>query len=238
LVRASGPSLAAFGLTGVLADPSLTLVDASQTVVARNTGWCTAPNVSDIQGAASLTGAFSWPAGSQDSAILLTLPPGAYTALVSGASGDTGVALIEVYDGDAPAAPVRMINVSTRSFVGTAQAIQIAGFVIGGAQPKNVLIRASGPALVPFGVAGTLADPALKLFDSSGAVLAQNTRWGTSADASAIQAAAARVGAFAWPSASADSAILVTLAPGAYTAQVSGASGDTGVALVEVYDAD
>jgi hypothetical protein len=221
-----------------LADPSLTLVDANQTVVAQNMGWCTAPNVSDIQGAASLAGAFSWPIGSKDSAILLTLQPGAYTALISGASGDTGVALAEVYDCDAPAASVRMINISTRSLVGTGQSIQIAGFVVGGTQPKSILIRASGPALAPFGVSGTLPDPTLKLFDSSGSVLAQNTGWGGSANASAIRAAAAHVGAFAWTSGSADSAILVTLSPGAYTAQVSSAPGDTGVALVEVYDAD
>jgi len=238
LIRANGPSLASFNLTGALADPSLTLVDANQTVVALNTGWCTAPNVSDIQGAASLAGAFSWPIGSKDSAILSTLQPGAYTALISGASGDTGVALAEVYDCDAPAASVRMINISTRSLVGTGQSIQIAGFVVGGTQPKSILIRASGPALAPFGVSGTLPDPALKLFDSSGSVLAQNTGWGSSANAPAIQAAAAGVGAFAWTIGSADSAILVTLSPGAYTAQVSGASGDTGVALVEVYDAD
>ena len=238
LIRANGPSLASFGLIGALADPSLKLVDANDAVVAQNTGWCTAPNVSDIQGATSLAGAFPWPIGSKDSAILVTLQPGAYTALISGASGDTGVALAEVYDCDAPAASVRMINISTRSLVGTGGSIQIAGFVVGGTQPKSILIRASGPALAAFGVSGTLPDPTLKLFDSSGSVLVQDTGWGSSANASAIQAAAARVGAFAWASGSPDSAILVTLSPGAYTAQVSGASGDSGVALVEVYDAD
>ncbi len=238
LIRANGPSLAAFNLTGVLADPSLALVDANYAEVAQNTGWCTAPNVSAIQGAAALAGAFPWPIGSKDSAILLTLNPGAYTALISGASGDTGVALAEVYDCDAPAAAQRMINISTRSLVGTGQSIQVAGFVVGGTQPKSILIRASGPALAPFGVSGTLPDPTLKLFDSSGSALTQNTGWGSSANAPAIQAAAARVGAFPWAGGSGDSAILVTLPPGAYTAQVSGASGDTGVALVEVYDAD
>jgi hypothetical protein len=238
LVRASGPSLAAFGVAGVLADPTLAVVDSNQNTLAQNTGWCTAPNVSDIQGAASLTGAFAWPVGSKDSAVLLTLQPCAYTAVVSGASGDTGVVLIEAYDVDGSAAPARMINVSTRSLVGRDQNIQIGGFVIGGSQPKTVLIRASGPALVPFGVTGTLPDPMLQLFNSSSIALAQNTGWGSAANPGAIQAAAANVGAFAWQAGSADSAILITLPPGAYTAQVSGASGDTGVALVEVYDAD
>jgi hypothetical protein len=238
LIRANGPTLASFGLTGVLADPSLTLEDASHSVIAQNAGWCTAPNVSDIQGATSLAGAFAWPIGSKDSALLVTLQPGAYTALIGGASGDTGVALAEVYDCDAPAASGRMINISTRSLVGASQGIQIAGFVVGGTQPKSILIRASGPALATFGVTGTLSDPTLRLLDSSASLLAQNTGWGTSANASAIQTAATRVGAFTWTSGSADSAILVTLPPGAYTAQVSGASGDTGVALVEVYDAD
>ena len=120
--------------------------------------------------------------------------------------------------------------------MGTGGSVLIAGFVVGGTTPKTVLIRASGPALAPFRVTGTLPDPKLQLFgsDSPGLTLASNTGWGGNVQ---IATAAAWVGAFSWGGlATADSAILTTLPPGAYTAQVSGASGDSGVALVEVYE--
>jgi hypothetical protein len=111
--------------------------------------------------------------------------------------------------------------------------VLIAGFVIGGTTSRTVLIRASGPALVPFGVAGTLPDPRLGLFAGT-AELINNAGWG---GISEISDAASQVGAFAWSDAqSSDSAILCTLPPGSYTAQVSGASGDGGVALIEIYE--
>ena len=117
--------------------------------------------------------------------------------------------------------------------MGTGGNILIAGFAIGGTTSRTVLVRASGPALVPFGVSGTLPDPQLQLYSGS-TVIESNSGW---AGNSEISQSAAAVGAFGWSSpTSNDSAILVTLPPGAYTAQVSGASGDTGVALVEVYE--
>jgi len=162
---------------------------------------------------------------------------GAYTAQVTGASNDTGIALAEVYDatvsGSYTLSSTRLINISARVNVGTGGNVLIAGFVIGGSTSKTVLVRASGPALVPFGVTGVLPDPQLQIFSGS-TLLGSNTGWGGN---NQISSAAASVGAFAWTNpASGDSAALVTLPPGAYTAQVSGASGDTGVALVEVYD--
>jgi hypothetical protein len=185
---------------------------------------------------AAAVGAFSWANASADSALLITLQPGAYTAQVSGSSGDTGVALVEVYD-CAPGIPgSELENISTRSSVGTGGNIQIAGFVIGGSQPRTVLIRASGPALSGFGVEGVLADPKLALLNGQ-TVLASNTGWSTADNESDIVSAAVQVGAFPWEGASADSAILITLQPGTYTAEVSGSSGDSGVALIEVYDA-
>ena len=132
----------------------------------------------------------------------------------------------------------RLANISTRGFVGTGSGVLISGFVIGGTTPKEVLIRAiGGAALGGFGVAGTLADPQLTLFDSGGKTIAQNDNW-SALDATAIAAAAIRLGAFALPNGSTDAALLVTLAPGSYTAQVAGVNATTGVALVEVYDAD
>jgi hypothetical protein len=128
-----------------------------------------------------------------------------------------------------------LVNVSTRGEVQPGAKMMIAGFVITGRVPQQVLVRAAGPGLARFGVTGTLATPVLRLLSSSGAVIATNTGWGTATNALQITAATAAVSAFAFTQGSADCAMLVTLAPGVYTAQVSGQGGATGVALVEVY---
>ncbi len=234
LVRGSGPALSAFNVTGLLPDPQLQLYSGA-TVLASNSGW---GGSAQIAAAAAAVGAFAWTdPTSHDSALLQTLAAGPYTAQISGASGDAGVALAEVYD-TTPAASYtlaspRLINISTRAQVGTGGNILIAGFVIGGTTSKTMLVRASGPALSAFNVTGPLPDPQLQLFSGS-TTIAANDGWGGNAQ---VAAEAAAVGAFAWSSpTSADSAILITLPPGAYTAQVSGASGDTGVSLVEVYE--
>ena len=244
LIRGSGPALGPFGLPGTLPDPQLQLYrsnnDGTSTWLKTNNGWA---GDSGIAGTASAVGAFAWTnASSHDSALLASLAGGPCTAQVAGQVGDTGVALAEVYDATpegayTPASP-RLVNISARVQVGTGGNILIAGFVIGGSTSRTVLIRASGPALVPFGVTGTLADPQLQLYrsnsDGTSALLSTNSGWGGRPQ---IANVAASVGAFAWGNpASADSAILATLPPGAYTAQVSGASGDTGVALAEVYE--
>ncbi|GEM_PF-2417324 len=244
LVRASGPALTPFGLTGVLPDPQLALYNANtggtSTLLETNEGWA---GNSQIASAAASVGAFTWTsASSHDSALLQALPPGGYTAQVAGQSGDTGVALVEVYDATTPGAftptSAHLINLSARVQVGTGGGILIAGFVIGGSTAETVLVRASGPALTPFGLAGVLPDPQLALYrantDGSSTLLETNEGW---AGDSQIASAAASVGAFTWTSASShDSALLATLPPGDYTAQISGQSGDTGVALVEVYE--
>jgi hypothetical protein len=234
LVRGSGPALVPFGVAGTLTDPQLQLYSGS-TVLGTNNGW---GGNSQIASTAASVGAFAWAnSSSHDSALLESLSGGAYTAQIAGQSGDTGVALAELYDatpaGAYTASTPRLVNISARVQVGTGGNILIAGFVIGGSASETVLIRASGPALVPFGVAGTLSDPQLQLYSAS-TLLASNSGWSGS---TVIANAAASVGAFAWTNPSSnDSAILVTLPPGAYTAQVSGAGGDSGVALVEVYE--
>ncbi len=197
LVRASGPALDAFQVEGSLADPSLQLNFPGGSILT-NSGWAGSPSVT--QTAASV-GAFPWTdPSSKDSALVGTLGAGAYTAVVSGASGDTGIALAEVYDASPPGAVgPRLINLSARAMVGSGANILIAGFVIGGTTSKTVLIRASGPAIAaaPYNVPGTLADPELQLSSTSGngtsVVLATNTGW--TADPH-IQAAATAVGAF------------------------------------------
>jgi hypothetical protein len=234
LIRGSGPALAPFGVSGTLPDPQLQIYSGS-TILGSNDGWAGSAQISN---AAASVGAFAWSnPSSHDTALLETLSGGAYTAQIAGQSGDTGVALAEVYDatpaGTYTLATPRIVNIAARVQVGTGGDILIAGFAIGGSTSRTVLIRASGPALVPFGVPGTLPDPQLQLYSGS-TVIESNNGWGGSAQ---ISATAAAVGAFAWGSpTSNDSAIVVTLPPGAYTAQVSGASGDTGVALVEVYE--
>ena len=232
LVRASGPALAAFNITGFLPDPGLQLLSGS-TVIGSDSGWA---GSAQIAAAATAVAAFPWTnTASLDSALVATVPVGAYTAQVSGASGDTGISLVEVYDagevGFTSSNP-ELLNISTRTQVGTGANVLISGFVIGGTTAKTVLVRASGPALSQFGITGTLADPKLEIFSGSTPV-ATNVGWGGDPQ---VALAAAVVGAFAWSSStSADSAILITLPPGPYTAEVSGASVDTGVALIEVY---
>jgi sugar lactone lactonase YvrE len=240
LIRGSGPALIPFGVSGTLADPELQLFSTASgnSLLATNTSWGGAPAISSE---AAAVGAFAWAnPSSHDAALLSNLEPGPYTANLFGESGDSGVALTEVYDAKpagtvGPSSP-RLTNISARSQVGSGANILIAGFVIGGSTPKTVLIRASGPALVPFGLTGTLTDPELAVYGSASgdSALATNTGWGANPQ---IETAAAWVGGFSWGStATADSAILVTLPPGAYTAQVSGASGDSGLALIEIYE--
>ena len=241
LIRASGPALVPFGVSGVLPDPELQLVSTAPGTdlqFAPNTGWA---GNGAVSGVAYLVGAFPWTDfSSHDAAFVWDLAPGPYTANISGESGGTGVALAEVYDatpeGTATAASPRLINLSARAQIGTGSTSLIAGFVIGGTTPKTVLIRASGPALVPFGVSGTLPDPQLQVYSTASGsnLVASNTGWGGDGQ---IATAAAWVGAFSWgSSATPDSALLLTLAPGPYTANVTGASGDTGMALVEIYE--
>ena len=240
LVRASGPSLASLGLSGVLPDPQLVLtpVGAPNPVPKIVTGWSSDPLVAIT---AADVGAFAWTnTSSLDSATVHAFHMGPHTAEVVGASGDTGVALTEVFDATpagtySPTTP-HLLNVSARAYVGTGGNILIAGFVIGGSTSKTVLIRASGPALAAFGVAGTLPDPQLQLYGASAAntLLATNNAWNGDPK---VASSAATAGAFAWqvPS-SHDSALLITLPPGPYTAQVAGQAGDTGIALVEVFE--
>jgi sugar lactone lactonase YvrE len=234
LIRASGPALNGFGITDWVPNPIVQLY-AGPNLMASDAGW---GGAFAIAIAAAQAGAFEWTSSlSLDSALLETLPTGAYSALITGQNGTFGVALAEIYDltpaGTYTPASPRIINISARTQVGTGDSVLIAGFVIGGSTSRTVLIRASGPALVPFGVAGTLPDPELALF-SGNTILRVNDGWGGDPE---IANAASEVNAFAWSDpASNDSAIIVTLAPGAYTAQVAGASGDTGQAMVEVYE--
>jgi hypothetical protein len=239
LTRVSGPALAEFGVSEVLPDPLLQLNNSAGPFAANGD----ASGNGLVSAAAAGVGAFPWTAASGTNAALFSsLVPGAYTGEISGKSGDSGVALAEVYDATPPGtytpASPRLINVSIRGTAGTGSNVVIAGFVVGGSTAKTVLIRASGPALAPFGVTGVLPDPQLQLFransDGSSTELQTNAGWGGD---TVVAAVASSVGAFSWGATpTSDSAIVATLPPGAYTAEVSGVSGDSGITLVEVYD--
>lgn len=223
VVRARGPSLASYGIANALANPTLQLVRSSdQAVVASNDDWGSASNAADV------TASGFAPADAHESAILIALPPGAYTAIVGGAGGTTGVGVVEVFEVDHPETP--LVNIATRGTVQTGANVMIGGFTLQGSAPRTVVVRARGPSLAAAGVPNALANPTLQLVRSSDqAVVATNDDWGSAANASQVSASG-----FA-PSDPSESAILVTLDPGAYTAIVSGAGGGTGVGMVEVF---
>jgi hypothetical protein len=241
LIRADGPALTAFGVTGALAQPSMVLTaQATGATLATNTGWGTNtnPTPAQIASVAVQVGAFPLASGSADCAVIVTLQPGAYTVQVSGVGNTTGVALAEVYE-VAYTGTARLVNIATRAQVGTGGNILIPGFVIGGSGVEQLLVRADGPALTAFGVAGALAQPSLTVTaQATGSTIGSNTGWGTntSPTPSQIASIAVSVGAFALTSGSADSALVVNLQPGAYTMQISGVGGTTGVGLAEVYE--
>ena len=236
LVRAVGPALAAFGVTSPLSDPTLQVYSGAQ-VIASNAGWESNANVADLRAAAQTYGAFPLPAGSKDSALLLRLPPGNYTAQVTSAGKSSGVALVEVYDVEPPQLSqlMHLRNISARAQVTSGEGVLIGGLVVGGGLKKTVLLRAAGPALAQFSLPGLLANPKLTLLKGN-SVMATATAWGSAANAADIRDAAKSVSAFAFAEGSADAAMVVQLDPGAYTLLVTGADGGTGVALVEVYE--
>jgi uncharacterized delta-60 repeat protein len=235
LLRGAGPSLTAFGVSGALADPQLTLYDAAGNVQQSNNNWQDGGQGPSVAAAATVVGAFAFASGSLDAALLTTLSPGTHSFAVSGIGGTTGIALAEAYDAD-PARPIyggaRAVNFSFRGSVGTGSGVLTAGFVIAGNNSKRVLIRAIGPALAGFGVSGAIPDPVLTVF-SNNLAIAQQQMWNSQSE---LGSTFTDVGAFTLPTGSADSAVVMTLAPGDYTAVVVSASGAAGLALVEIYE--
>jgi hypothetical protein len=222
-IVATGPSLVPFGITNPLANPTLTLVRQSDhAVIATNDDWQGDPH------AAQLTATGFAPTNPLESGLVATLPPGAYTVIVQGAGGGVGVSVIGVFEVDHPEVP--LINISTRGLVLTGDNVMIAGLIVQGSGPQTVVITATGPSLVPFGITNPLADPTLTLVrQSDHAVIGTNDNWQSAPNAAAITASG-----FA-PTDPHESAMLVTLDPGAYTAIVQGAGGATGVSVVGVF---
>lgn len=227
LIRAVGPSLTAQGITNPVAAPTLKLY-SGQNVIAQNTGW---NNSAEIRDAGQRLGAFDLLPNSTDSALLVNLAPGVYTAQVE-ASG-SGTVLVEVYDAASGAqlATQQLMNLSTRGFVETGDNVIIAGFVVDGTTSQRVLVRGIGPGLARHDVSGVLANPMLEIYRAGNSTpIATNDDWDPS-----LTTVMASVGAEALDPGSRDAAVVLTLAPGVYTAILSGSGGTTGAGLVEVY---
>jgi arylsulfate sulfotransferase len=223
ILRAIGPSLSSAGVSDALADPILTLYDSSGATVATNDNW------QEGSGAGEIAAQELAPADANESAILAHLAPGSYTFTITGQNAGTGVALAEGYD-LSPNSNSTVGNMSTRGFVGAEDDVLIGGFIVGERGDATLVVRAIGPSLAALGINGVLADPMLTIYDANGAVISANDNWQDDPGADTIAAHELA------PTDAAESAALVGLAPGQYTAVVSGAGGTTGVALVELYN--
>jgi hypothetical protein len=233
LVRGIGPTLGAFGVTGTLTDPKLELYSGSAVKILENDNWLAGDSATFAS-----VGAFPLVTGSRDAALYNNgLTSGSYSAQISGVGTAPGIALAEIYDASLGSTftrtTPRLVNVSARTQSGGGASVLIAGFVIAGPTPKTLIIRGIGPTLGAFGVPGVLQDPKLELFDSQSVKVQENDNWGGTA---ALIGAFDSVGAFRLDPTSRDAALLATLPPGSYTAQVAGVGDTAGVALVEIYD--
>ena len=217
LVRGLGPSLSGFGVPDTLADPLLQLNGPGTAIT--NDDWQSDPNMSQIPPGFA-------PSNPKESAIVATLGPGNYTAILKGADGGSGNGLAEVYDIDG-SSPLKIGNISTRGFVQSGDNVMIGGFFIGGSGSVTVVVRALGPSLTQFGVVGAMQDPTLEVHDGNGNTTT-NDDWQSAGNSSSIPANLQ-------PTDPRESALLMTLVPGQYTAIVRGKN-ETGVALVEVYN--
>jgi hypothetical protein len=222
LVRAVGPGLSPFGVSDAMADPRLMLFRGA-VVEGMSHDWGGGPT---LAATFASVGAFALPAGSRDAALVATID-GGRTVQVVGAS--PGTVLVEAYDAGAGDSP-RLVNVSARNRVNGSSEPLIAGFTVVGNAPRTILIRGVGPTLASFGVLGALSDPRLELY-SGATKINENDTWATS-----LSTTFGAVGAFALIPGGRDAALLVTLAPGGYTVQVSGVGGATGDALIELYE--
>ena len=241
IIRAIGPELTQYGITNALDNPRLELHNGTGALIGSNDNWqttilgdiITSDQVNAIQNSGYA------PTAASESAIIATLQPGNYTAVVRGVGNTTGVALFEVYD-LSPAASSSLSNISSRAFVQTGENVMIGGFVVQGSGPKRVIIRAIGPELTQYGITNALANPRLELHNRTGALIASNDNWQTTVLGGIItsnQVGDIQNSGHA-PTAASESAIIANLQPGTYTAIVRGVSNTTGVALVEVYDLD
>ncbi len=232
LLRAVGPSLSRGGVVAPLSDPFLELHNATGAIIATNNDWETTElgGIIAVEQQDAIRGTGIAPIDPAEGALIADLSPGAYTAVVRGAAGETGVGLAEIYDLSATA-PSIIANLSTRGLVQTGGNALIGGLILGGSEPSNIVVRALGPSLAQQGVEGTLLDPTLDLRDADGVLVASNDDWNDS-QPEEIEASGLA------PLDTREAAIQRTLVPGSYTATVAGQDGGVGVGLVEIFRID
>jgi hypothetical protein len=241
IIRAIGPELIQYGVPDALANPTLELHDGTGALIASNDNWMTTiigGIITSDQVTAIRASGYA-PDDFRESAMIVNLRAGNYTAIVRGVNNMTGVALAEVYD-VSPAPNSKLGNVSTRSFVQTGDNVMIGGVIVQGTEPKRVIIRGIGPELTQYGVPNALANPTLELHDGNGALIASNDDWQHTIIGGIItrgQVLDIQNSGYA-PGNRNESAIIAELPAGNYTAIVRGVNNTTGVALVEVYDLD
>ena len=225
-VRGIGPSLAASGISDVLADPTLELRAANGTLLFQNDNW-----QDDPEQAAQLTALGLAPQNPNESGLVTTLQPGAYTAILAGKIQTTGVGLVEIYDTN-QSANSQLANISTRGFVQTGDNVMIGGFILGGGPGSTAIaVRGIGPSLSQSGLSNVLADPTLELRDNNGALLISNDNWQDD------QVSAAQLSAHGLaPHDPLESGIFASLPPGAFTAILAGTNSGVGLGLVEIYN--
>ncbi len=221
ILRGIGPSLT--GVGAVLADPVLELHGSDGSVIISNNNW------RDNQ-ETKIQNTGLAPTNNLESAIVATLAPGAYTALLRGKNQTSGVGVVEMYDLDV-ASDSKLANISARGLVETGPDVMIAGFIFGnGTASERVIVRALGPSLARMGVANVLADPTLELHDGNGTLLIANDNWKDNPAQAALITASGLA-----PRNRLESAIIAAVPPGAYTAIVAGKNGGIGVGVMEVY---
>jgi len=241
IVRAIGPELIPFGIPNPLADPTLELHDGTGALIASNDNWMTTiiGGIITTDQVAAISVSGHAPTNAMESAMIVTLRPGNYTAIVRGVNNTTGIGLAEVYDLGTNSTSI-LGNISTRSLVETGDNVMIGGFIVQGTQPMRVILRAIGPELSQYGVPNPLPDPTLELHDATGRLIASNDNWQFTIIGGIItqdQSLEIRDSGHA-PGNPLESAIIADLPPGNYTAIVRGVNNRTGVALAEVYDID
>jgi hypothetical protein len=235
LLRGIGPTLASFGVPGVLGDPRIALYRDASPLAANDDWGSPAGSAPALATATAGVGAFALPAASRDAAMQASLGPAGYTLHVTSPAA-SGIALAEIYHvASADPTKPRLTNLSARALAGSGADTLIAGFVIGGGNSRTYLVRAIGPTLASFGVNGVLADPRLEIRNEFGLV-ADNHDWSTGSAFQALPALSEIVGAFPLSPGSKDAALVATLGPGSYTVQVKGADNTPGIALIELYE--
>jgi uncharacterized delta-60 repeat protein/uncharacterized repeat protein (TIGR01451 family) len=228
IVRAIGPSLAAFGIADALANPTLEIHDASNATVATNDDWQTTQVGGLITGdqSAEISASQLAPSNDLESAIIANLAPGSYTAVVRGLGNTVGTGVVDAYDLSADS-PARLANIATRGLVQAGDKLMIAGFIVQNG-PVTAVIRAIGPSLSAFGITNALADTTLQLRDQNGIIVLENDDWRTDQEQELLNTGLQ-------PTNDLEAAIVVTIQPGQYTAQVRGKNDTTGIGVVQVY---